>query len=69
MTFQVDETIIVIGDTAGNKLPVIIHRCGDRYFLQEHCNSHMPIREIDEETAWSMLETTEAMKEILRKSR
>lgn len=65
---QIDETQIVIGDEMGNKVPVIIYRCGEKYFIHNHCNVDSPLSEIDKEKAWDMLGIAESMKEILRKN-
>lgn len=58
----IDETQIVVE----NQVPKILYRCNSRYFLQDHTNIDMPLREIDRETAWDLVGVSESLREILR---
>lgn len=64
---KVEEVTIVYGKE-NPRVPMLLHRCGQRYFLYNYCDIESPLREISREEAWDLLEVPESMKELLRKS-
>lgn len=46
--------------------PCMVHRCGSRYFLQNHQDLDTPLREIEAEEAWEYLNISESMRVIMR---
>lgn len=62
---KIEETEIIYLE-ANPQTPVLLHRSGSRYFLQNHQDINMPLREIPREEAWDLLNVHESLREIMR---